>query len=216
MTEGAGAVHYGPGEKANRSGLYRATSREKADIALSAGDRFPPLEDRGARWILVQPTEPAPTSEELYELKADPGAAIEARNSAAYQAALNGLIMAARTAATTPELPTARHLRAQRDLRHAVDHYDQLIAGYDVETSVEVEGPFAVTDGFAERPFAVTDVFAETVESGKVTADELHEWVGQPATAERSADAEETASEEPSKPRGFLDRALGRRDEPPA
>lgn len=127
--------HYGPGEKAPRSGLWRATSHEKADIALSAGDTFPPLEETGARWVLFQATDqpdaPTPAGSRTEQL--------EQLSAAAYQAALHELIRAARTAANTPELPTARHLRAQRDLRHAVTAYDRLLEGYDVETSVEIE-----------------------------------------------------------------------------
>lgn len=45
-------AHYGPGDVCPESGIWTATSHEKADIALSAGDRFPPLEEKGARWVL--------------------------------------------------------------------------------------------------------------------------------------------------------------------
>lgn len=191
MTEGAGAAHFGPGEKAPRSGLYRATSAEKADVALSEGDRFPPLEQPGARWILYQATErPA---EQTIELHADPSRAIEQLTAAAYHAALNELIRAARTSATTPELPTGPHLRAQRDLRHAVAAFDRLTEGYDVETSVTIEEAQEAGREFEEQLEAVN----RTMETP-------------PAELEEAADGIRALADEPAKPRGFLDRALRR------
>lgn len=179
--------HYGPGEKAPRSGLWRATSHEKADIALSAGDTFPPLEETGARWVLFQATEPSPGGAGPDALAT---ATLEQLTGAAYEAALHELIRAARTAANTPELPTARHLRAQRDLRHAVAAFDRLLEGYDVETTVEIEQD--------EPPLIPRAELEET-------AAEL---------TERPAELHEGETIVPPS-RGLIDRLRGRGDEEP-
>jgi hypothetical protein len=55
---------FAPGEVCPRSGIYEATASPSAaswlaiaQIALSRGDRFPPIPGKGRRWQLVTPTE---------------------------------------------------------------------------------------------------------------------------------------------------------------
>lgn len=109
MTE----AHYGPGDVCPTSGIWAATSREKADIALSKGDRFPPLEVQGARWVLVQPTVAATE-------------AIGMVDAAGYVNAVEGLYRTAKAVVALGDRgPAARSGRARRELAIAIARYEE-------------------------------------------------------------------------------------------
>ena len=45
------------GEKNTKSGIYQSTCSDRLQIALSAGDTFPPCRNHGrVTWVLIQAT----------------------------------------------------------------------------------------------------------------------------------------------------------------
>lgn len=145
-------VHYGPGDVCPTSGLWAATSGEKADIALSRGDRFPPLEADGARWVLKEATAPGSDPE------------LETVDEAERQAVLEQL---ERVSDGDPEIYPPEAPETAR------------VGGYAQEPTPETSDPASVaaSPGLADATRAVVDAARDLVLGGRAGATASAKWL---------------------------------------